>query len=76
MKTSFNLAKSSITNLSKQFLYALQVIIIALAIPVLAYLELSHRDNKTEETSSKNTIKITTVKSDGTAFSRHLLISI
>lgn len=76
MKTLFNLSKSNTVNLGKQFLYAMQVITIAFAIPVLSYLELSHRDNKNEETSSKNTIKITTVKSDGTAFSRHLLISI
>ena len=53
MKTKINLEENITWNFIKRTMYALQVIIIAMAIPVLSYLELSHVE-KPEISSAKN----------------------
>jgi hypothetical protein len=55
MKTEMNVNERSITsNFISRILYALQVIVIAIAIPVLSYMEMTHvekPDTPTEKTS-------------------------
>ena len=53
MKTKINLKENITWNFIKHFLYALQVIVVVIAIPVLSYLELSHVE-KTERPSTEN----------------------
>ena len=67
MKTNNNLTNSTIWNTLKQMLYALQVIIILLAIPLLSYMELSHTD-KDQNSPDKNSSRIITEKSEGIAY--------
>ena len=62
MKTKMNLEENITWNYIKQTLYALQVIIIAMAIPVLSYLELSHVQKN--ESPSAKTRSLTTVQPD------------
>jgi len=66
MKTQFASTTETISGIFKQMLYALQVLIIALAIPVLSYLELSHKDN--DQPSGKNAGSAITIKADATAY--------
>lgn len=67
MKTS-NLSKSTIWNTLKQMLYALQVMIIVLAIPLLSYMELSHTEDKDQNSADKNSSKIAADKSEVVAY--------
>ena len=68
MKTASNSTNSEVGNVIKQTLYALQVLIIALAIPVLSYMEVSHTDKKDEPSSQKNATHVITVKSGAVAY--------
>jgi hypothetical protein len=51
MTTKINLANTF--NTLKNMLYALQVIILVLAIPLLSYIELSHTDNSQEKNTGR-----------------------
>jgi len=66
MKTQMNLDKSITGNSIKNTLYALQVIIIAMAIPLLSYMEMTHVE-KAEKPSTKSS-NLTIEKTDGTVF--------
>lgn len=54
MKTSNKLTSETILDVIKESFYALRILLIAMAIPVLSYMELSHKDNKSEPSSEKN----------------------
>ncbi|MEP6951300.1 MAG: hypothetical protein ABI863_18570 [Ginsengibacter sp.] len=66
MKTLISSRKSNRIFLFKQVIFAFQIFIISLAIPLLCYMELSHNDGKVED-ASKTTIKIASVKNNGIA---------
>jgi hypothetical protein len=54
MKTKMNVKESITSNFINRILYALQVIVIAIAIPVLSYMEMTHvekQDTSIEKTS-------------------------
>lgn len=70
MKTQISKTSSIVLNGLKQTLYALQVLIIAFAIPVLSYMELSHHEPKNAEPSYKN-VTADPVKSNAVAFNRN-----
>ena len=57
-----NLEENITWNFIKHLLYALQVIVVVIAIPVLSYLELSHVE-KTESPSAENR-SLTMARSD------------
>ena len=65
MKTKMNLEENITWNFVKRTLYALQVIIIAMAIPVLSYLELSHVQKAESPTIENRTLTI--AQTDATA---------
>jgi hypothetical protein len=70
MKTTINLEESSIWTSFKSAFYALQVIIIALAIPLLSYMEMSYDTKPTPEQSTvKNTNRVE-FKQNLTTFNR------
>ena len=66
MKTKINLEENVTWNFIRRTLYALQVIIIVTAIPLLSYLELTHVE-KAENPSTKNS-SITIANPDAIAF--------
>ena len=53
MKTKMNLNENITWNFIKRMLYAFQVILIAMAIPLLSYMEMTH-GQKDESPSVKN----------------------
>ncbi|MEO6327592.1 MAG: hypothetical protein ABIO55_01610 [Ginsengibacter sp.] len=67
MKTNMNLIRAA-KHAFKKALYAFQVIIIALAIPLLSFIELSHKDAKDQNISDKNNTRIVTDKSEVVAY--------
>jgi len=58
-----NFKENTTWNFISRILYAFQVIIIAIAIPLLSYMEMTHAE-KPENASTKNSSISTTEKSD------------
>ena len=59
MKTQMNLNRNVVWNI-RRMLYALQVIIIVMAIPLLSYMELAHVEKTENSPTTNNRITITT----------------
>jgi hypothetical protein len=54
MKTKMNVNESITSNFMNRILYALQVIVIAIAIPVLSYMEMTHQQKQEIPSVEKN----------------------
>ena len=67
MKTSTSSKRNEQIFAVKQILFALQIIIICVAIPLLSYLQLTYKSIAVEN-EPRSAVEVTTLKHNGTAY--------
>jgi len=66
MKTSNSSKRNEQIFLARQIFFALQIIIISVAIPLLSYLQLTYKSNPVEN-DPRSAVKVTMLKNNSTA---------